>query len=269
MASRDLLLVKLGGSLLTDKRRAGHLRADVLERLAREIAEARGVMPESLVLGHGSGSFGHVAAERHGLRRGLGDGPPRGAADTQNEAARLHRIVTGALIDAGVPAWSWAPSSVLVARRGRPVSGDLRALPAALDAGLMPVTFGDVVADHEWGASIASTEAVLGYLIRRLRRRKDGPRVLRVVWLGETAGIYDASGRTLERVDPSNVRSVRSLIGGAAGTDVTGGMLLRLDTSYALARLGIESLIADGTVPGLAAAALRGDDVPGTRVLPG
>ncbi|MEM1202744.1 MAG: isopentenyl phosphate kinase [Acidobacteriota bacterium] len=268
MEARDLLLVKLGGSLLTDKRRPGHLRTAVLERLAAEVAGALGDLRGALLIGHGSGSFGHVAAARHGLRAGLGDAPPIGAADTQNEAARLHRSVCGALIEAGAPAWTWAPSTALTLEAGRPVTGDLRPLLGALSAGMVPVTYGDVVVDRELGAAIASTEAVLGYLIRRLRRRSTGPRVRRVLWLGETAGIYDRDGLTVPTVDEGNRRRIRGMIGEAAGTDVTGGMLLRLDTTYALARLGIESLIADGTVPGLAAAALRGEDVPGTRVLP-
>ena len=44
-------------------------------------------------------------------------------------------------------------------------------------------------------------------------------------------------------------------------------MLLRLDTAWQLARRGVGSLIADGRRPGLLAAALRGEDVPGTLVV--
>ncbi len=265
----DVVLVKLGGSLLTDKRGEGVARRGVIERLAGEIATALPTMAgprsaERLILGHGSGSFGHVAAARAGLGRGPYDGKVDGIADTQDQAARLHRLVVGALVAAGVPAFTWAPSSALTATAGKPAAGGaVEPLLAALDRALVPVTYGDVVIDRRWGAVIFSTETVLHYLIGRLRRR--GHAVRRLLWLGETAGVYDREGRTIPRIDAASYRRVLKLVDAPAGTDVTGGMLLRLETARALARLGIESWIFDGTVPGLLAAALAGDPVPGTR----
>lgn len=277
---RELVLLKLGGSLVTDKRQETRARTDVIERLASELAEVwprlrqRGV---GLVLGHGSGSFGHVAAKRHGLgsgaERALRDRPVIGAADTQNEAARLHRLLVDALLVAGVPAWSWAPSTALLARGGRLASGDLRSLERALHLGLLPVVYGDVVLDLELGATIASTEAVIDFLVARLSRRgRSGRRrwsIRRLLWFGETAGIYDSAGQTIPTIDKDNLRTVRRQIGEAAGTDVTGGMLLRLRTAGELARRGIESWILDGRRPGALASALDDrppSDLPFTRV---
>jgi isopentenyl phosphate kinase len=65
------IFLKLGGSLITDKTRIEHARRPVIRRLAREIKAAREARPDlQLVLGHGSGSFGHVAAKKHGTREG-------------------------------------------------------------------------------------------------------------------------------------------------------------------------------------------------------
>jgi len=260
----DIVFVKLGGSLITDKRRDSHARLDVIERLAAEIAAARRLMPLSLVLGHGSGSFGHVAAARHGLGRGpVAAGALAGVSATQDRAARLHRIVVDALVRAGVEAFSWAPSSALTAAAGRPAAGFLEPLLATLELGLVPVTYGDVVADREWGAAICSTETVFRYVVDGLRQRQVDVR--RMLWLGETEGVYDRDGATVARIDGASYRQVLELVGDPAGTDVTGGMLLRLETTRALARCGIESWILDGRVPGRLAAALSGEEVPGTR----
>ncbi|MFN2221590.1 MAG: hypothetical protein ACK2UH_03495, partial [Candidatus Promineifilaceae bacterium] len=70
--SPEVVFLKLGGSLLTDKTAVEALRVDVLRRLAAEIKEAferHGDL--KLVLGHGSGSFGHVAAARFDTRSGV------------------------------------------------------------------------------------------------------------------------------------------------------------------------------------------------------
>ncbi len=260
----DLVLVKLGGSLITDKCRDCVPRLDVIARLAREIAAARPRMKEQLVLGHGSGSFGHAAAARHGVGAGpLGPGALAGVSETRSKAAELHALVTSNLLAAGLAPFTWAPSSALIARAGRPAGAALEPLLAALEFSLLPVTYGDVVLDREWGAAICSTEAVLCYLAGRLRRR--GHQVRRVLWLGATEGIYDAGGESIPLIDRGNYRRVRRAIGATAGTDVTGGMLLRLETARRLARRGIESWIVDGRVRGQLTAGLLGNCTSGTR----
>ncbi len=267
---KDLTLIKLGGSLITDKRGEASSRDAVIERLAGELADAlQQETQQRIVLGHGSGSFGHVAAKRAGLSASQpwqGE-DPNGISETQAQAAELHRRVLAALRTAGAPAYSQSPSSLLVQRAGRPLRGTLEPLTRALDLHLLPVIYGDVVMDEDWGASICSTEAAMGFVVRRLRRRKIPIR--RLLWLGETDGIWGATGETIPRIDGSNYRVVLKSLGEAAGTDVTGGMRLRLSTAWSLARLGINSWIVDGRREGLLGQALRGENVPGTLVTHG
>jgi isopentenyl phosphate kinase len=259
------VLVKLGGSLLTDKGRAETARPEVIRRLAEEIARARPRMTERLVLGHGSGSFGHVSADRHGIAAGL-DGPHQlpGVAETQASAARLHGLVLEALLRAGLAPFSLSPSSFLVARRGRPHRLFPDPLLNALQAGLLPVTYGDVVMDDGQGAAIASTETVFLGLAEALRRHRLA--VTRALWLGDTDGIYDARGRPVREITPTGFPRLLASLGGASGTDVTGGMRHRVETALRLARLGVESWILDGRQPGGLEGALLGQAVAGTRV---
>jgi len=264
----DLFLLKLGGSLITDKAGKESPRREVIGRLAREIAEAK--TPFSLIVAHGSGSFGHVAAQRHGIGRGpLSPEQLAGACATQERAVALHRIVVAALIEAGAPAFSLAPSSCVVAVAGQPVEIDLEPLLLALERGLLPVLYGDVVLDREWGASICSTERLFRLLAPRLQSR--GLRIRRAIWLGETDGLWDSGGRTVSRVTAATFAEALESIGAPAGTDVTGGMRHRLETALELAGLGIPSLLANGLTPGLLARALRSEETTeeaaGTEVL--
>ena len=264
---RPTTLLKLGGSLITDKTRPEHVRDDHLRRLAREIAREHARMPGKLIVGHGAGSFGHVAARRHRIGDGSWDDRKRlGAATTQDRAAVLHRFVIQALIAAKAPAFSLPPSSYIVSDNGRPSKVAMEGLLGALESGLLPVVYGDVVTDTRLGASICSTEQVFLSLVLRLKRR--GYPVERALWAGETGGIYDASGETIPRVDRSNLARIRLAVTGSRGTDVTGGMRLRLETTAGLARRGIASWIGDGRVRGRIGKALRGDPVPGTHVVP-
>jgi isopentenyl phosphate kinase len=271
---KPITLVKLGGSLITDKRREATPRLGVLAQLAREIAEVRPRMTEQLLVGHGSGSFGHMAAARSGLGKGPFTTPEEpaergkllGIARTQHEAARLHRMVIEFLLDAGEVPMSWSASAALTGRAGQPAAnGQTTNLTQALELGMLPVIYGDVLFDHRWGAAIASTETLVRYLVNRLRPLKYV--FGRLLWCGETEGVYDLAGRTIPEIDDSNYRKVLQQVGSAAGTDVTGGMALRLRTTRRLAQMGIESWILDGTVPGRLRAALLGEAVPCTRVL--
>ena len=258
MKLAPLTLVKLGGSLITDKRRPGRAR------LAGEIAAAKNLAGR-LIVGHGSGSFGHPAAARHEVHRGVREAAQLlGVARTQARAATLHRLVVEALLDAGAAPFSLAPSSYMTASAGRPVGLSIAPLLHALDRGLLPVTYGDVVLDRRQGATICSTETVFHALVKALRRR--GFEVERVLWLGETEGVYDADGALVEEITGANLGRVLAATGAAAGTDVTGGMRHRLETTAALARAGVDSWILDGLVPGALARALAGGEVAGTRV---
>lgn len=269
-----LLLVKWGGSLITDKRTPETPRPEAIARLAGELADGlpaarrRGL---AVVLGHGSGSFGHVAAARHGVAGGLRAGEEgtaaraaqlAGVAETQARAAALHRLVLDALAAAGVAAWSVAPSSMLVATEGVPAATCAEPVARALAAGLLPVVYGDVVTDRRRGVAIASTETVFLALAAALPEH--GWRTAEALWLGDTPGVYDDAGRPLATLPPAE--AARLAPGGSAGTDVTGGMAHRLAAAVRLATAGVPSTIADGHTPGLLAGWLAGGAAPGTRV---
>jgi isopentenyl phosphate kinase len=271
----DIVLLKLGGSLITEKARPETPRREVIARLASEIAAAARDSSFRLVVGHGSGSFGHVAARESGIAAGLRS-PEQlpGAARTQERAAALHRLVIEALLAAGAAPFSLAPSSCLVAAAGRPAAFAAEPLLLALDAGLLPVLYGDVVTDRDWGVSICSTESLFETLARTLL---DGGRTIRrAVWLGETDGLYDEVGKTVPRLaaaDFVSTATVMAAIGDPSGTDVTGGMRHRVESALALARLGVPSLLANGLTPGVLGRAISGESgapggsVAGTEVL--
>lgn len=264
-AARGVTLLKLGGSLITDKERPDSARIEVIRRLAAEVA---GAAPAGrLVIGHGSGSYGHVAAARHRIHEGLTAERRRGVSCVQQRAADLHRLVVGALLEAGTAPYSIAPSSVLVTAAGRPGTLAVEPLLLALSGGLLPVLFGDVVMDRERGSSIASTEVVLLAVEAALRERGVG--VARALWAGATDGVLDPGGRRLPEIREDSASRALRAAGGAAGTDVTGGMRHRVEAAIELARRGVASLIFDASAPGRLAAALRGEDAGGTWVLPG
>ena len=67
-----ITFLKLGGSLITEKDKAHHARQATIRRLGMEIREAMEERPDlQIILGHGSGSFGHIPAHKFKTRDGV------------------------------------------------------------------------------------------------------------------------------------------------------------------------------------------------------
>lgn len=219
-----LTLVKLGGSLITDKRVEKSFRRDVVKRLADELVGVYAEKPDlKLIIGHGSGSFGHFAASRSNTISGVYTREDwKAFAQVSNVAAELNSLVVDMLQSAGLPVWGIQPSASLLSDDGYVTSMSLASLFTALDSGLIPVVYGDVSVDATRGGTIVSTEKLFFYLVSVMP-------VDRVFLLGEVSGVYDYTGSVIELITHSNYSSFSSSFVGSGGVDVTGGMETKVE----------------------------------------
>lgn len=224
-----LTLVKLGGSLITDKRVEKSFRRDVVKQLADEFVAAYTENPGlKLIIGHGSGSFGHFAASRANTINGVHTSDEwKAFAQVSNVAAELNGLVVDVLQSAGLPVWGIQPSASLLASDGDVSSMSVTSLLTALENGLIPVVYGDVSLDVAKGGTIISTEKLFFYLSSVMS-------VDRIFLLGEVAGVYDASGATIDMITQSNYASLVAAFRGSAGIDVTGGMETKVEDMLSL-----------------------------------
>jgi isopentenyl phosphate kinase len=258
-----LVFVKLGGSLITDKQNENSFRADVMARLAADIRAAREATPDlQLLLGHGSGSFGHVAARRFGTMQGVATPEQwRGFAHVATVASELSQHVARTLDSAGVPVWKLQPSASAMSHDSAITQLAVEPIRQALDHGLVPLVHGDVSLDEVRGGTILSTETIFFYLAQHLP-------VDQILLLGDVEGVYDAQGDVIPRITPENYDAIESALGGSAGVDVTGGMETKVRDMLALVRAlpGLTIRIMSGKVPGLLADTLSGKAQRGTVI---
>ncbi len=268
----SLVYVKLGGSLITDKTRPETARPDVIRRLAREVRQALAARPSlRLLLGHGSGSFGHVVGRAYNVRAGVRDARGwEGFARTAAAAARLNRLVTDIFLEEGLHVVSLPPSASAWCDDGRLVSLDTRPHETLLAHGLIPLVFGDVALDRVRGGTIVSTEEVFAFLARAT----PALRPERILLLGEVDGVYTRDPHRYEDAQcipfltPEEALHL-SGVEGSHGTDVTGGMAAKVREMAVLARdlPGLTVHILSGQVPGnLLRALTRPAEAGGTRI---
>lgn len=258
-----ITFVKLGGSLITDKRGENAFRSEAAARVAGELARALADRPTlQLLIGHGSGSFGHVAARKYGTMAGVRTPDQwRGFAEVAAAAAELNHLMTRCLIDAGIPVWRIQPSASAHCKDGVIANMAVEPVHAALEHGLVPLVYGDVALDDVRGGTIISTETIFFYLARHVP-------VSRIFLLGEVDGVLDDHQTVIPKITTETLPQIEGLLGGSHGTDVTGGMETKVRDMVSLAQVvpGLQIRIFNGTRPALLYRALVEEESPGTLI---
>jgi isopentenyl phosphate kinase len=262
----ELTFLKLGGSLITDKSTPRTPRRETLKRLAEEVAEALSMRQQvRLVIGHGSGSFGHMEAKRHGTADGIHSHKEwLGFLEVWHAADALNRMVVDALADAGLPVIRIAASGAALAESRALVSFPVENIQSAISAGCVPVVYGDVVFDRVQGGAIISTEAIFAFLARHCSPR-------RILMAGIERGVYSdfpARHSLLPKISTSDGSLFPTRLAGSEHPDVTGGMESKVANLVQLCREGFaeEALIFSGDEIGNVRRAVLGEEVMGTTI---
>jgi isopentenyl phosphate kinase len=269
---KELVFLKLGGSLITDKTQPYTPRLDVIEDMALQISTALQNQPNlRLILGHGSGSFGHVAASEYHTRDGFPRPSPlihrerdkteenywKGFAEVWYQASALNRFVMKALHKTNVLALALPPSANIIASNGQVSIWETTSIRMALAAGIVPVIYGDVTFDEIRGGTILSTEDLFSHLARALNPE-------RILLAGLESAVWEdfpARTQRIETITPKTFGEISGGVGKADGADVTGGMEAKVTQMLELVQQNPELKIQifSGGEPGNIVRALKGE----------
>ncbi|MBC7876863.1 MAG: isopentenyl phosphate kinase family protein [Anaerolineales bacterium] len=259
--TNEIVFLKLGGSLITDKDKPYTARLDKLAELSMEIKTVLDSNPNLLlILGHGSGSFGHTAAKKHGTRDGVKTTEQwRGFAEVRFQAAELNRYVMESLMNTGVAAIAFPPSSSMVSNNRKVTYHNILAMRKSLDAHLLPVVHGDVAFDESLGGTILSTEDVFAFLAEQFSPT-------RILLAGMEAGVWEdfpARTKLVSEIQFADYEKMRAGIGSSASTDVTGGMKAKVEEMLSLIQKnkGLTVQIFSAEENGFLTRALKGENV--------
>ncbi|MEK6986101.1 MAG: isopentenyl phosphate kinase [Candidatus Thermoplasmatota archaeon] len=240
-------LVKLGGSLLTDKKREQAFRPLRSRRLLGELSHAG-----PLVLVHGAGSFGHPQVKR--AKAALARPGPKQelAVATVLESLRLLRANVAQ--QARKVGLDLAPINL----DGRGLNPAARKeVHAALAAGRIPVLHGTLVRDGATWRVLGGDEIMAG-LARILKPRA-------VLFATDVQGIYDRDPKTAGARLLAETKGAQAADAGR-GADVTGRMVGKVAWAAKAAKVA-PTWILGGHIPGRLKQASVGTPV-GTRILP-
>lgn len=263
MAER-LTIVKLGGSVITEKEKPQTPSIAAIEAVMRALAECP---LKRIVVIHGGGSFGHPSAARYNLQDGFRQ-PEQilGLAKTRQAMMELNKIIIDAGVKEGLPCVSVAPSSFVQTENKRIVQIETTIISSLLDLGTVPVLFGDVVVDKKIGFCILSGDQLAAKIALELNAS-------RVIFAVDVDGVYDSNpklnpeARLIEILDTGQakrlIESQRTL---KHESDVTGGMLAKVAEMIPLMQQGVEVMFINGRKPAVLLDALIGRRTVGTTM---
>jgi isopentenyl phosphate kinase len=263
MLETETVFVKLGGSLITEKDQPYQVSEERLTASLKLIHELQRANPGLRILvGHGSGSFGHAAAKEHNFQQGLrNESLRKGFQKVWFAAHRLHHIVLSAGQELGLSFLSFPASSGATANNGQITAWSIEGIQTALSQDYLPLIYGDAVMDCALGGMILSTEVQFSYLVPYLKPK-------RIFLLGLEAGVYSdfpARQKIISKINANERLNDR--IGPSEFTDVTGGMLDKVTKMQAICRQypGLLVHILSGNEPDALVRAYAGCSI-GTQI---
>jgi isopentenyl phosphate kinase len=255
----ELLILKVGGSVITDKGRPLAIDREAMEAVCGEISRAYVDGVRRIVVIHGGGSYGHYIVSR--IRESKGSIDLHGFSEVAWWMGELNREFVAMLRSMSVPAVSIPTHAIFHEEAGRFV-GYIDLVRYMVYRDLVPVLYGDAVISKEGGFSILSGDIIAWILARELGSKK-------VLFATNVDGVFNRDPSAPGAILLRELRVSRDMVdlGGSSGYDVTGGMRRKIMEGIDAMRMGVRAIIFNGRRRGNLYKALTGSEDVGTVVL--
>ena len=270
---RDCVVIKWGGSLITDKSQLCTVKIDVIESLSKIVKQCID-SDVDIILVHGAGSFGHLRAKRWRLNEGLiSDFNFQSQNDchsqkqaikmVRNEMLTLNHHIANSLEKIGLQV-NISPPHKWVKNTGSNFQGNI--LDNFSDyQNTICITYGDVVeCEGEMEFGILSGDDLV------VRLCKEIPNVKRLVFaIGGVDGILRCPPDVAKADDLIEIWTPDMKFIGAhdQAIDVTGGIGLKAARGAEVAKMGIAVSIVNGVYPERVFNACMGEEFFGTQII--
>ena len=221
----ECIVLKIGGSVVTHKDVSTHtVREDVLRSVFAQIALVKKQKPQmQIILIHGAGGHIHHLAYMYNLRSGTGTDQNKieGAQKTHEAVLRLHAEIMDIATTCAFPLYS-VPTDTVITQTDKKISHcTVAPIKTALQKGLIPVLYGDMVIDTTLGMSICSGDTLASCFA------KEFP-ITKLLFSTDVDGIYTDDPHITEAAElvenVSLTRMEEIVLRGSHNTDTTDGL---------------------------------------------
>jgi len=250
LARKELAIVKLGGSLITQKEKPLTINLQVIDAIGNALSKS----DNPLILVHGGGSFGHYFADKYGLTTKPSKVSAEGVSKTRMSMLELNLKILNCLDKHGLNPYPLPPSNFVQLS----IKEKRKLFLALVDYGLTPVTYGDVLLKSK-GFYVLSGDEITRMLSEALKP-------IRVIFLLNVDGIFrdlNQPDSLIEELKPEDLTKIQVK---SIDMDVTGGMRIKVKEAIRMAKDGIDVMFINGTNQERILRALKGELLKGTLI---
>ncbi len=264
--TKKISLLKLGGSLLTDKNKPFSLREEVIKNTIKQIADSQ----EKLIIIHGGGSFGHPVAKKYNISNGLNNSIENqilGLTQTHEAMNKLNTFIINEFIEMNVPALSIQTSGIFIKENQKFIMKSADIIEKSLDLGVIPVLYGDIILHKSDTFSIISGDQIILELCKNLRNYQ----IKKVIFATEIDGIYIYENNNTENIklatnlNYSDLDTIK-LANLGQKIDVTGGMKGKIESIKEICEQNLPIQIINGLKNNYILKALKSEEIEGTYI---
>ena len=170
--NKSLQIIKLGGDVITDKKRPFSIQKEICRQLVHDISKYHEKNKENLIIVHGGGSFGHPLAKKYKIHQGVDTSVPNqinGLLDTHQKMVELNTIIVNFFREKKVPILSVSPLDVFFFKNGELKFYGVDLIETLLDLGIIPLLFGDILIHQPLNFSILSGDRIIQVLCNKIK----------------------------------------------------------------------------------------------------
>ena len=250
-------VLKLGGSVITDKAVPLSFRTGVIRNIFVLLKEALDNANTRFVLIHGGGSYGHYIADKL-LHSTDNISVHLKVSIIQYYMVALNKLLLRVGLDAGLPLTTITTHSICSCNAGRITCNT--SILNNLDENLIPVLYGDAIL-CDGKVEIVSGDTLALQVCRDINANSLG-------FLIDKDGVLDSNGTVLrEVVLPRDIEKLRKIILKEKMIDVTGGLYTKFSILYDNKEWRGEVCILNGLKTSALREFLVNNKCPGTRVI--
>ena len=262
----EVVILKLGGSLLTDKNKPFSIRKEVVNMSIKQIITSK----KKVIIIHGGGSFGHPVAKTYKISGGLNpsiDNQILGLAETHDAMNNLNSHIVNVCIEERFPVITMQPSSIFLKEAGEIRMSSIKAIEIALNLGMVPILYGDIIFDNQNNFSIISGDTIILELCKNLKEYK----ISKVIFAIEKDGIFilaetvQGKAKLASELTPNDLNNLH-LANLGSKIDVTGGIRGKIEVIKQICDYNIPTQIINGIIDGNILKALLNQELSCTDI---
>ena len=231
---REMIILKFGGSLITDKKREiPTINQDNLKLIASILSKHS----HQFIIVHGAGSFGHPIAKKFDLANGLNNDPKQKKAikETREQVLELNQILCNSLNKKNIQTKTIIPSKTMKTNGPKSIERiPTEIFDEGLKTGKIPVTFGDVTEDNLQGICILSGDVIMEELVKHYKPRMS-------IFVMDYPGVFDndptdKNSHIIPEVTFQTLKILKEKNRHKVTTDVTGGLIGKIECAIEMAK---------------------------------